>query len=153
MAENELWGVQVTPLKLLRNERGRLMEVQRSDDDGFPGFGQAYITSSYGGVVKAWYRHHRQTDQIAVVKGMIRLALYDTRADSPSNGQLQEVVLGELAPKLVRIPPGIWHGFQAIGPDEAFLLHLNTVCFDFATPDEDRLPPDDPSVPYRWGGA
>jgi dTDP-4-dehydrorhamnose 3,5-epimerase len=30
------------------------MEVQRSDDAFFPGFGQVYVTQSLNGVVKAW---------------------------------------------------------------------------------------------------
>jgi len=75
-------GVHIQPLKLLPNNRGRLMEVQRADDPNFPGFGQAYITSTYPGVVKAWYRHHRQIDQIAVVSGLLQLVLYDPRESS-----------------------------------------------------------------------
>ena len=39
----EIEGVCVVPLKLIRNERGRLVEIQRHDDSHFLGFGQAYI--------------------------------------------------------------------------------------------------------------
>lgn len=142
--------VVVSPLRLLPSSRGRLMEVQRSDEPSFPGFGQAYVTSSYPGVVKAWYRHQRQVDQITAVTGMIRLVLFDDRPGSASRGALQEVLLGDLSPRLVQIPPGIWHGFQAIGTAEAFLLHLNSLPFDFEAPDEDRLAIDDPTVPFTW---
>ena len=72
-------GVRVVPLKLIRNERGRLIEVQRRDDAHFLGFGQAYITSTLPGVVKAWYRHARQIDQIALMKGTLKLVLFDSR--------------------------------------------------------------------------
>lgn len=140
----------VTDLKLLPNERGRLLEVQRSDDPSFPGFGQAYVTSTYPGVVKAWYRHTTQVDQIAVVTGLLKLVLYDDREGSPTNGVVQEVVLGELAPRLVLIPPGVWHGFQAIGGRETFALHLNDVAYDPAQPDEERLSPDSDLIPYSW---
>lgn len=126
------------------------MEVQRSDDPLFPGYGQSYITSTFPGIVKAWYRHHRQIDQIAVVKGLLKLVLYDGREDSPSHGVVNEIIIGELAPKLVQIPPGIWHGFQSIGTEETFLLHLNSAAFDFEDTDEDRLPADDRSIPYSW---
>ena len=51
-------GVQVTLLKLVPNERGRLMEVLRADEPWFAGFGQIYVTQSFNGIVKAWYRHH-----------------------------------------------------------------------------------------------
>lgn len=143
-------GVCIQPLKLLPNDRGRLMEIQRADDPNFPGFGQAYITSTYPGVVKAWYRHHRQIDQIAVICGLLQLVIYDAREKSNTAGLISEIYLGELAPKLVLIPPGIWHGFRAIGAREAFALHLNSLPFSAEHPDEDRLSPNDPSIPFQW---
>ena len=143
-------GVVVTPLKLLPNERGRLMEVQRRDDPAFPGFGQVYVTQSFANVVKAWYRHHAQIDQIAAITGLVKLVLYDDRESSPTKGVVNEIMLGELAPRLVQIPPGIWHGFKAVGEGGAFLLHLNSEPIRLDAPDEDRRPPDDPYVPYRW---
>jgi dTDP-4-dehydrorhamnose 3,5-epimerase len=143
-------GVHVRSLKLLPNARGRLMEIQRCDDDIFPGFGQVYITGTYPGVIKAWYRHHRQIDQIAVVTGLLKLVLYDTREGSPTRGALSEVYLGDLAPKLVQIPTGIWHGFQALGDREVFAVHINAAAFQADHPDEDRLPATDPSIPYAW---
>lgn len=151
MAERkELHGVRIVNLKLLPNARGRLQEIQRSDDDHYLGFAQAYITSTYPGVIKAWYLHRQQTDQIASVKGLVKLALFDSRVDSPTRGAVQEIFMGELAPKLVQIPPGIWHGFQAVGPDEAFLLHLNSEPYRADQPDEIRLPIDSEQIPYSW---
>jgi dTDP-4-dehydrorhamnose 3,5-epimerase len=150
IAASPIDGVVLRPLKLLPNARGRLMEVQRNDEPDFPGFGQVYVTSTFPGVVKAWYRHHRQVDQIAPVRGAVLLALFDDRPSSPTRGAVQEVYLGELAPRLVRIPTGVWHGFRAIGPEEAFLLHLNAEPYNPDAPDEDRLPPSDSTIPYRW---
>ena len=142
-------GVIVTPLRLVPSERGRLMEVQRRDDPGFPGFGQVYVTQSFAGVVKAWYRHRVQVDQIAVIVGLAKLVLYDERAGSPTRGVVQEIVLGELAPRLVAIPPGVWHGFKAIDA-AAFFIHLNSEPIDLAAPDEERRAVDDPAIPYVW---
>jgi len=143
-------GVKIKQLKLLPNEKGRLMEIQRNDDADFPGFGQTYITSTHRGVVKAWYLHHHQIDQIASITGLVKLVLYDVREDSTTKHVLKEIILGELAPKLVQIPVGVWHGFKNIGATEAFLLHLNSIPFNFDSPDEDRLSFDDPSIPYTW---
>lgn len=149
---NARWidGVRVTDLKLLPNEHGRLMEVQRRDDPEFPGFGQVYVTQSFNGVVKAWYRHRVQTDQLAVVIGLVKLVLYDDRAGSPTEGRIDRIMLGELAPRLVLIPPGVWHGFKAVGEGPAFLLHLNTEPYDFDAPDEERRSVSDPSMPNEW---
>jgi len=147
---SDIIGVKITQLKVLPNEKGRLLEVQRVDDENFPGFGQAYITSTYPGIIKAWYRHHHQIDQIASVSGLFKLVLYDDRNESSTKDTVSEIILGELAPKLVQIPTGIWHGFKNIGPQEAFLLHINSIPFNFESPDEDRLPFDDASIPYTW---
>jgi len=142
--------IKVIGLKLLPNEKGRLMEVQSRSDEIYPGFGQVYITESFAGVVKAWYRHQKQIDQIAVVSGLLKLVLYDDREHSTSKGEIMEIIMGELAPKLVQIPPGIWHGFKAIGNSSAFLLHLNSEVFDPENIDEERLPPNSEVIPYTW---
>jgi dTDP-4-dehydrorhamnose 3,5-epimerase len=140
----------VIPLKKAVNLRGHLLEVQRVDDSHYPGFGQAYVTVTRPGVVKAWYRHSVQLDQITLLTGALHLVLYDAREGSGSCHKLQHIYLGESSPVLVQIPPGIWHGFQAISSDSAMLLHLNTSPFDFNAPDEERLAEDDPSIPYCW---
>lgn len=143
-------GVVLKPLKNVQNERGGLMEIQRHDEKIFPGFGQAYTTTTLPGVTKAWYRHTRQTDQHVVLKGVMTLVLYDDRPDSPSRGMLNEFKLDEKEPVLVQFPPGIWHGFRSSGPGPLLLLHLNSNAFIESAPDEERIPPDDPRVPYRW---
>lgn len=143
-------GVIVTPLKRVENERGGLMEVQRCDDPHFPGFGQVYVTQSLAGVVKAWYRHTTQVDQIAAINGRVKLVLYDEREGSPTRSRLNEVMMGEDSPNLVLIPPGIWHGFIAMGDTGAYLLHLNDQAFNFGQPDEEKIAIDDPRIPYRW---
>ena len=143
-------GVIITPLKLMPNEKGMLMEVQRADDPHFPGFGQVYVTQSFSGIVKAWYRHAKQIDQLAVISGLVKLVLFDDRAGSTTRGSVDEIMLGEPAPKLVLIPPGVWHGFKAVGDNSALLLHLNSDAFRFEAPDEERIDPDDPRIPYKW---
>ena len=48
-------GVHVKPLKLIADERGYLMEMLRVDDPFFSKFGQAYVSATYPGVVKACF--------------------------------------------------------------------------------------------------
>ena len=147
---NSIEGAQVIPLKTVVNARGHLLEVQRADDACYPGFGQAYVTCTLPGVVKAWYRHRQQFDQLALVKGEVTLALYDAREGSTTLDNLLEVVITEARPMLVQIPPGVWHGFRAGGREPAYLLHLNSVAYNFEQADEEQLPPDAPAIPYRW---
>ena len=50
-------GVKIKKLRVIPDERGRLMEILRCDDALFRKFGQAYMTTVYPGVVKAWHYH------------------------------------------------------------------------------------------------
>jgi dTDP-4-dehydrorhamnose 3,5-epimerase len=143
-------GARIIRLKKVVNPRGHLLEIQRSDDDHFPGFAQAYVTCTRPGIVKAWYLHRKQLDQIALVHGTVTIALYDARESSPSYGQLAEWVLTDDAPALVQIPPGIWHGFKASGDAAVYLLHLNSTLHDAVHLDEERLPSETPEIPYSW---
>lgn len=143
-------GVLITPLKKLDNERGHLMEVQRNDDPHYPGFGQAYVTCTLPDVVKAWYRHREQVDQIAPVSGMATTVLYDSRKDSPSYKHILVVSLNEREPVLLRIPPGVWHGHKATGKVPVYLLHLNTIPYQYNNVDEERLASNSPLIPYEW---
>ncbi|HEC78366.1 MAG TPA: dTDP-4-dehydrorhamnose 3,5-epimerase, partial [candidate division WOR-3 bacterium] len=62
-------GVSIKNLRVIPDERGRLMEILRSDDEQFSKFGQVYITTAYPGVVKAWHYHKLQDDNMTVIKG------------------------------------------------------------------------------------
>jgi len=62
-------GVQITPLRVIPDERGWLMEILRCDDPHFHAFGQVYMTTAYPNVVKAWHYHRKQTDNFTCVSG------------------------------------------------------------------------------------
>ena len=72
-------GVIVKKLKVVPDERGRLMEILRDDDEFFTRFGQVYMTTNFPGVVKAWHYHQKQTDCVTCVHGTIKLVLCDWR--------------------------------------------------------------------------
>ena len=55
-------GVITKKLRVIPDQRGRLMEILRCDDPLFQKFGQVYMTTTYPGVVKAWHAHKIQTD-------------------------------------------------------------------------------------------
>jgi len=143
-------GVRVKPLRVIPDERGRLMEILRADDELFEKFGQVYMTTAYPGVVKAWHYHKLQTDNIAVLKGMVKLVLYDPRKDSPTRGEVNEFFLGEHNPQLVQIPKLVLHGFKCVGVEEAIVINCPTEVYRYDTPDEFRLDPFSPEVPYDW---
>jgi len=143
-------GVRVKKLKVIPDERGRLMEILRNDDDLFVKFGQVYVTSAYPGVVKGWHYHKKQFDNFICLLGMMKVVLYDGREDSPTRGEVNEFFIGTYNQTLVRIPPGVLHGFKCISDGEAIVLNCPSEPYNPAEPDEFRVPPRSPDVPYDW---
>jgi dTDP-4-dehydrorhamnose 3,5-epimerase len=143
-------GVRVKQLKVLPDERGRLMEILRRDDPEFVGFGQVYMTTVYPGIVKGWHYHRKQIDNMTVVKGTLKLVLYDDRDNSPTRGEVNEFFIGEHKPLVVQIPTGVLHGIKGVGPQEAVLINVVSEPYNHEEPDEFRVPPHSPEIPYRW---
>jgi dTDP-4-dehydrorhamnose 3,5-epimerase len=143
-------GVRVKQLRVIPDERGRLMEVLRSDDDLFIKFGQLYVTTIYPGVTKAWHYHLKQWDNFVAVRGMIKLVLYDGREDSPTRAQVDELFIGDWSQRLVQIPPGVYYGFKCISQSEAILINVPTEPYNYDEPDEFRVEPHGDDVPYDW---
>lgn len=143
-------GVETKSLSPIADERGYLMEILRNDDDIFEKFGQAYITAVYPGVVKGWHYHKKQVDHFCVVKGMVKVVLYDGRKGSPTEGQVDEYFLGEKNPMVLKIPNLVLHGMKGVGTETGILLNLPTEHYVYADPDEYRVDPHDNDVPYDW---
>jgi dTDP-4-dehydrorhamnose 3,5-epimerase len=143
-------GVKTKRLKVIPDERGHLMEILRADDDLFLGFGQAYMTTTYPGVVKAWHKHEKQTDNVCCLTGMLKLVLYDGRTGSPTFGAVEEHYLGIHNPQLVQIPAGVFHGWMCVSSEEAVVVNLPTRAFNSKEPDEQRLDPHGGDIPYDW---
>ncbi len=143
-------GVKVKKLKMIPDERGRLIEILRCDDEIFQKFGQVYMTTAYPEVVKAWHYHKNQDDHFACISGRIRLALYDARENSPTKGQVNEFIMDTENPILVRIPRLVYHGFKCVSNYEAFVINVPTNTYNRENPDEYRIDPYDNDIPYNW---
>ncbi len=143
-------GAIVTPLRVMADERGRLMEMYRSDDPNFIRFGQTYMTTAYPGVVKAWHYHKKQIDNFIVVHGMLKVVLFDSREDSPTKGEVNEFFLGVHNPIRLTIPNGVYHGFKCISEHEAICINVPSELYDYKDPDEYRLPAHTSDIPYNW---
>ena len=91
----------------------------------------------------------RQTQHFAVPSGLLKIVMYDDRPDSETRGVLCELALGR--PEhygLLRIPVNVWYGFTAMGDAPALICNCADIPHD---PTEgQRLPADDPSIPYTW---
>jgi len=143
-------GVGARRCNVFPDERGRLGEIMRADDQWFEKFGQVYFTTTYPQVVKAWHYHKKQTDHFYVIRGLVKLALYDDRPDSPTCGTVNEIYLGGHCPGLVRIPPGVQHGWKCVSTKQAYILNVVSQMYNYAEPDEFRTDPHDNQIPYDW---
>ncbi len=143
-------GVKIKKLRVIPDERGRLMEILRSDDDFFTQFGQVYMTTAYPGVVKAWHYHKVQSDNMAVIRGLMKIVLYDSRRESKTFGEVNEFFAGEHNPVLIHIPPLVFHGFKCISTEEAVVINVPTEAYRYREPDEYRVDPHTKDIPYDW---
>ncbi|MCX7747426.1 MAG: dTDP-4-dehydrorhamnose 3,5-epimerase family protein [Clostridia bacterium] len=120
-------GVIIKPLKKIPDDRGVIMKMQECCDPEFKGFGEIYFSTIYPGVVKGWHLHEEAVLNYTVVKGMIRLVLFDDREGSKTKGELQEIYMGDYNYCLVQIPAKVWNGFQCVGNEMAIVADLITV--------------------------
>ncbi len=141
-------GVTVTPLRQIKDERGKVMHMLTREAAHFHGFGEIYFSCVYPGAVKAWHLHHLMFLNYAVPVGQIKFVLYDSRPDSPTFSKVQEIFLGPDNYVLVTVPPKVWNGFKGIGTEPAFVANCASIPHD---PEEIiRLDPSSPEIPYDW---
>jgi dTDP-4-dehydrorhamnose 3,5-epimerase len=116
-------GVEFKDLVVHADDRGYLFEGLRKDDKLFGGkFGQVLISVVFPGEVKGWHLHRKQTDYTLCAKGNILYGLSDGK-------ECEMFVLGENDRRMVKTPPGVWHGYKAIGK-EAVIVHVMDTVFD-----------------------
>lgn len=146
-------GALLQPLAVIPTPGGPVMHMLRPDSALLPDFhqcfGEIYFSEALPGHVKAWKRHSRQVQHFAVPSGLLRIVLYDDRENSTTRGVLCELALGRPDHyALLRIPTGVWYGFAAMGDSPALICNCADIPHD---PTEgQRLPVDDPSIPYTW---
>ena len=155
-------GVKILDISKHPDERGSFAEIFREDWSDFvekdDKIVQANLSYSYPGMIRAWHRHHRgQVDYFITTRGSIKVCAYDDRADSPTKGQLDEIISSGEKIQCVRIPGFYYHGFKSVGHEPALVVYLTTKLYDYKDPDEERRPWDDPSIinprtnkPFDW---
>ena len=140
-----LKGITIKPVKRFSDERGFFTEIMRRDwADLFAEdeIAQANLSITYPGVIRAWHRHLRgQTDYFIALKGAIKICAYDEKTE-----ELNEIISTGQDMQVVRMPGHYWHGFKALGNEQAMLLYFTTNLYDYANPDEERRPWNDPTL-------
>jgi dTDP-4-dehydrorhamnose 3,5-epimerase len=146
MPKVELTGVIVTPLRIVPDERGQVMHFLRASDPHFRKFGEIYFSCIYPEVTKGWKIHSASTSNLVVPEGRVKFVLFDTRENSSTRGQYQEVFLGDNHYVLLTIPPGIAYAWKNLLPTTAIVANCAT---EEWSPDESKNLPFQ-EIPYAW---
>jgi dTDP-4-dehydrorhamnose 3,5-epimerase len=148
-------GVRIEPLQIYPDDRGFFCELARLGKglaskmvpDGQHQI-QVSLTLTYPGTIKAIHYHSEQTDLWAPVSGMLQVFLYDLRRNSSTFGAINTIFAGRLQPWEILIPPGVAHGYKALGVDPIQLIYFTDRHYNPA--DELRLAYDHPDIAYDW---
>ena len=109
-------GLEIVQLRRFNDDGGAMTELARLEDGrlaGIDGFVARQMNYSVMEplAIKAFHLHKRQTDVWYVPPSdKLLLVVADVRKDSPTEGQIQRIVLGDGNSRVVRSPPGVAHG-------------------------------------------
>lgn len=149
-------GVIVAPMSVYADDRGFFAELARLGHEGIAAGMipdgkrriQVSTTLTYPNTIKAIHYHFEQTDLWAPIAGMFQVFLYDLRRSSPTFGFINTLYVGRFRPWEVLIPPGVAHGYKALGNEPAQLVYLTD---RYCNPDDEgSLPYDHPDIAYDW---
>lgn len=140
--------VKITPLKIISDNRGKVMHMLRTDSQVFEKFGEIYFSTIYHQSIKGWHLHKESTLNYVCIKGKVKLVLFDNRKESSTKGVYQELILSPEDYFLVTIPPNIWNGFK--GLDEAESIIANCLTLPHDEKEMVRKDPFDKSFSYKW---
>ncbi len=146
----QIEGVKVKHLVRHVDDRGYFMEILRDDDELLSRFGQASMAFTYPGVIKAFHYHKEQDDHWFFPKGNVQTVLYDQREKSSTHGMTNVFYQGEQNPILVSIPAGVAHGYRVLGNEPAMIIYFTTKSYNRESPDEYRIPFNDPKIGFDW---
>ena len=146
--QTKIEGVWIKPLRKIPDERGMIMHMLRADEPIFDKFGEIYFSVGLPGAIKGWHNHTRQSQNYAVIQGMIKLVLYDERENSHSKNELIEIFTGEDKYELIHIPPGVVNGYKTYGTKPAIIANCADMPHD---PNEMiRYNPLKSHIDYNW---
>ena len=140
--------VKITPLKIISDNRGKVMHMLRTDSQVFEKFGEIYFSTIYHQSIKGWHLHKESTLNYVCIKGKVKLVLFDNRKESSTKGVYQELILSPEDYFLVTIPPNIWNGFKGLDKAESIIANCLTLPHD----EKEMVRKDsfDKSFSYKW---
>lgn len=144
----QIEGVKVIPLKKIPDERGAIMRGV-DKNELLNDFGEVYFSKIYRDAIKGWHVHEKLILNYICVYGMVKIALYDMRENSPTYKKIQEVFIGEDNYCLVHIPAGVANGTKGLA--SPYSIVCNVASMPHPGPDYLKIDPYSGEIPYDWG--
>ena len=126
-------GVILKELNALVDGRGDVTELWSLpwvEKESFVVPTHCYQSATDFGVTKCWHLHAIHTDQFTVTRGKLQVNLVDIREESPTFGHVNSIFLGTQKPRLLKIPPGIMHGWKALTRPEVIVVNFQSHVYD-----------------------
>jgi len=135
-------GVDLINLTVHEDDRGYLYEIVHSNDPFLLKFGQVYLVGDpVRNTIRAFHKHSELHDYFCIIHGSAKFILKDDRQDSPTYKAIDAFILSSRSPKLLVVPPGIYHGWMSL-EDDTVLISTASHLYNREKPDEERIPPD-----------
>jgi dTDP-4-dehydrorhamnose 3,5-epimerase len=134
-------GVILKELEPLIDGRGDVIELWSKPwvkDENFVAPRHCYQSATDFGVVKCWHLHKIHTDQFTITRGKLQTCIVDVRRRSKTFGHVNIVFMGVQRPRLLKIPPGIMHGWKALSDPEVIVVNFQSHIYDAS--DEYKYP-------------
>jgi len=142
-------GLEVSPLKVVADNRGKVMEMADVKMPQFERFGEIYFSFVNPGVIKGWKKHLSAVQLFAVPVGTIKFVIYDDRPDSTTCGTVEAIEIGEANYNLIKMPPGVWYSWQATSIFPAMIASLTSEPHDPAEAVSVEVNNNN-IIPYQW---
>ena len=148
--QERIAGVEIRPAHTHADQRGTLTEIfdlrwEFTDDP----LVYVYLATLRPEQIRGWVVHLTQNDRLFAYAGVLKIALYDGRTDSPTHGLVNVFHLGAHDRALLSIPAGVYHGVRNVGSEEGAFVNLPSQPYQHDDPDKYRLPLDNDVIPYR----
>jgi dTDP-4-dehydrorhamnose 3,5-epimerase len=140
-------GVKVIDLIVREDDRGYLTEIARKTGEPeehslIHMFGQVYLVGDpVRGTVRAFHKHNQLWDWFFISHGSAKFILKDDREKSLTRGQMMTIIASHRKPRLIAVPPGVYHGWMSL-EDDTQMISLASHTYDREKPDEVRISPD-----------
>lgn len=162
MTITKIKGLWVRDLAVHEDDRGELFECLHAYEVAEDTSVKESLKMSYfvrtraAGTVRAFHAHEKLWDYFCIVEGSAAFCFVDARQGKikpgamnyddrmrsfrPDPGTTEKIVLSGRHPRLITVPPGIYHGWMALEPN-TILASFGTQYYNRSCLDEHRVAP------------